>query len=578
MTDAAHSMLIPKVGIVVLARMGSSRLPGKALTPIAGRELLGVILDRVRYLAPRIPLTVATTINSEDQAIEDFCCLEGVTCFRGSELMVADRLIEASQAMSLDYAVRMNGDRPLFDDENLLFAIRLAETGQYDFISNKLVGCPPVTPGMTTEAISISRLQELLDNFGSEEDQEHVTTVMYRRQSAINCFPLTGELSYNPERLPLPSYAVDTPEDVDRAENIFLKAKKMKSLRISEFTAAAATSPQSSKQEPFLIAEIGGNHEGDFEYARRLTELAVRSPAHSVKFQLYTGDTLVNSEVSPDRHRHFKKFELDVEQHETLAKICIEGGKIYSASVWNEVHLEALDPYMGYYKIGSGDLTNWELLKKFAVREKPIVLSTGLAWLGEAVQVVEYLRKISSFYAEPGSLSVLQCTSMYPIGPEDANLACMDMLRDTLSCDVGYSDHTVGTQALKAAISMGAEALEFHFTDDREGKDFRDQKCSKTLDEVAEVYEHILEHRQLEGSAIKKPTEIEIATDHVSSFRRAAYYSRDLCKGTTVAEDDICFLRPVGKLHPYIATKRLVGAKLTVDVKSRQEVDLQHIS
>jgi N,N'-diacetyllegionaminate synthase len=166
---------------------------------------------------------------------------------------------------------------------------------------------------------------------------------------------------------------------------------------------------------------------------------------------------------------------------------------------------------------------------------------------------------------------------MYPIGPEDANLACMDMLRDTLSCDVGYSDHTEGTQALKAAISMGAQALEFHFTDDREGKDFRDQKCSKTLHEVTEVYEHILKQQELEGSAVKKPTDIEIATDHVSSFRRAAYYSRDLSKGTVVAEDDICFLRPAGKLHPYIAQQRLVGAKLTVDVKSKQEVNLQHI-
>jgi N,N'-diacetyllegionaminate synthase len=564
--DRQHEdiVLVAKVGIIVAARMGSSRFPGKPLQRLMGREILGIILDRVRSLCPNVDLSVATSDEAADDEIEKFCYLEGVPCFRGSEDRVADRLIAAAKKRHLDFMVRMNGDRPLFDDENLIFAIRLAAANVYDFISNKLDNQAVVKPGFTTEVFRVNALERTLVEDGAESDQEHVTTALYRNADKLRCFTLSNELTYCSSELQLEGYALDTIDDLKSLEKLLLRVGKLRTVRVSDF--ARSDSSGWAPNVPFLIAEIGGNHEGDFEYAKRLTELAAKSRAHSVKFQLYTGDSLVNPILSPDRNRHFKKFELTLEQHEALAQMCVDAGKIYSASVWNYEHLEALDQYLGYYKVGSGDLTNWHLIKEFASREKPIVLSTGLAQLGEVVQVVNYIRRISDYYEHKNNLVVLQCTSMYPIGAEDANLSVMPMLEESLDCAVGYSDHTVGLEALKSAVSRGATTLEFHFTDDRAGKEFRDQKCSKTKQEIESVWQFIEDHVALTGSPIKQPTPVEISTDHVTSFRRAVYYNKPIPAGQVVTEHDISFLRPANDLHPHVATKLILGRKLTRDV------------
>src|SRR3954464_14653481 len=109
------------------------------------------------------------------------------------------------------------------------------------------------------------------------------------------------------------------------------------------------------KHGPLLIAEIGGNHEGDFEYAKKLAKLAIKSGVDYVKFQIYTGDTLVSSMESPDRNKHFKKFELSKEQHIYLAEMVTEAGILYTSSVWDIDAMEWLDKYITIYKIGSGD-------------------------------------------------------------------------------------------------------------------------------------------------------------------------------------------------------------------------------
>ena len=108
---------------------------------------------------------------------------------------------------------------------------------------------------------------------------------------------------------------------------------------------------------PLLIAEIGGNHEGDFEYARKLTELAIESKADFVKFQIYTGDTLVSKVEGAQRNKHFKKFELTPEQHIALAEMCRQNNVGYMASVWDPEAIDWIDEYISIYKIGSGDLT-----------------------------------------------------------------------------------------------------------------------------------------------------------------------------------------------------------------------------
>lgn len=303
-------------------------------------------------------------------------------------------------------------------------------------------------------------------------------------------------------------------------------------------------SPWEGRHGPLLIAEIGGNHEGDFEYAKELARLAVGSGADYVKFQLYRGDTLVSPVESPDRNRHFKTFELDKEQHLELARLCEEGGVRYMASVWDLEMLEWIDPHLPVYKIGSGDLNAYPVIAEFARRGKPIILSTGLSTLDEVAGAVEFLRGVNPAYRDPEMLAVLQCTSMYPIDDSDANLRVMDTLRDRLGVAIGYSDHTVGTLALEAATARGAQVLEFHFTDTREGKTFRDHKVSLTADEVRELAPRLRRIRSMLGDGDKRPLACELETDHVTSFRRAAYARRDLPAGHTVSADDLVYLRP----------------------------------
>jgi len=330
--------------------------------------------------------------------------------------------------------------------------------------------------------------------------------------------------------------------------------------------------PFKGKHGPLLIAEIGGNHEGDYAYAEKLVSLAIESDADYVKLQLYTGDSLVNPVESPDRNKHFKKFELSSAQYITLAEKVIRAGKKFTASVWNEDFFDWIDPYMGLYKIGSGDLTAYPLLKKTAETGKPIILSTGLSTEQEVMEALRFIQSVDKKYREPEWLGVLQCTSMYPISTADTHLAVMHRLRELTGLTIGYSDHTIGTRALQYAAAMGAEILEFHFTDTRENKTFRDHQVSLTRDEVLALIDEIGIIAELTGTDRKQPLPVEIDNGHVESFRRAVYPRMDIAANTVIGEQHLITLRPnhgIGAESFY----DLIGKKCRVDLKQYQKLD-----
>ena len=332
------------------------------------------------------------------------------------------------------------------------------------------------------------------------------------------------------------------------------------------------TRPWQGKHGPLLIAEIGGNHEGDFEYAKRLTRLAIDSGVDYVKFQIYTGDTLVSQQESPDRNKHFKKFELSKEQHRYLAQMVTEAGINYTSSVWDVEAMDWIDEYISLYKIGSGDLTAYPVLRKTAERGKPMILSTGLSTEAEVLDAVAYIQQVNPAYKDPEMLAILQCTSMYPINPTDAHLNVMHRLKEKTGLSIGYSDHTEGSKALCYAVAMGAEVLEFHFTDDRSGKQFRDHKVSLTPEEISELIHEIELIRAYQGSEIKQAVQIELDHGHEISFRRAVYPSRDIKAGEVLSEENLTVLRP---LHGIDAREydQLIGKKLKTDVKKHQKLE-----
>jgi N-acetylneuraminate synthase/N,N'-diacetyllegionaminate synthase len=324
------------------------------------------------------------------------------------------------------------------------------------------------------------------------------------------------------------------------------------------------------KHGPLLIAEIGGNHEGDFAYAKRLTQLAIESDVDYIKYQLYSGDTLVSRVENPIRNKHFKKFELSQGQYIELAKMCNAAGIGFMASVWDTDYISWIDDYMPIYKIGSGDLTAYPVLKKIAALKKPIILSTGLASMVDVLGTVAYIQSLDALYKDPNFLSVLQCTSMYPIPYEDANLSVMQSFAEATNLPIGYSDHTEGCKALEIAVAMGAQILEFHFTDSREGKEFRDHKVSLTRDEVLALIEDIKNIYKLRGHSEKNPLPIE--GEHPITFRRAVYPLHDIPAGTVIEEKHLTTLRP---LHGIDARdfEKLLGKRTNFDLKAHQKLE-----
>ncbi|WP_312185346.1 N-acetylneuraminate synthase family protein [Sphingobacterium sp.] len=327
---------------------------------------------------------------------------------------------------------------------------------------------------------------------------------------------------------------------------------------------------------PLLIAEIGGNHEGNFEYAKKLCQLAIESDADLVKFQIYTGNTLVSPVESPDRNKHFKKFELSKEQHIELAKMVLAAGKRYTASIWDPSILDWIDPYVDLYKIGSGDLTAYAMIGAIIEKRKPIIISTGLATEEEVLATVGYIQSLNPMYKMPENLAILQCTSMYPIPYTDANLNVMLRLKEKTGLTIGYSDHTEGSKALHYATAMGAEILEFHFTDTKEGKTFRDHLVSLTKEDVHALIEELQVINLLKGSKIKRPTQIEFDTDHVKSFRRGTYFKNDVEIGHVIKEDDLVFLRPNVGLDAR-NYKGIIGKTIEQPIKAFERIDIDKI-
>ncbi|HBF87724.1 MAG TPA: N-acetylneuraminate synthase [Bacteroidales bacterium] len=334
--------------------------------------------------------------------------------------------------------------------------------------------------------------------------------------------------------------------------------------------------PFKGKYGPLLIAEIGGNHEGNFEYAMKLVDLAISTNVDFVKFQLYTGDTLVSRIESPVRNSHFKKFQLTKEQHIAIAEKIIKAGIGYMASVWDEEMMLWIDKYMPIYKIGSGDLTAYSVLKTIAKKGKPIILSTGLSTENEVLEAVKYIQSIDKKYLKPENLALLQCTSMYPINHSDANLNVMSKLKELTGLTIGYSDHTIGWKTLAYSVAMGAEILEFHFTDSREGKEFRDHKVSLIPEEVIELENEIQFIQSIKGNETKKPLQIEEENGHVQSFRRAVYPKFDLKAGTVLSEENLICLRPNSGIDARDFEK-LIGKTTTIDLLAHQKLDWKNI-
>lgn len=325
------------------------------------------------------------------------------------------------------------------------------------------------------------------------------------------------------------------------------------------------------KHGPLLIAEIGGNHEGDFNYAKKLARLAISTGVDVVKFQIYSGARLVSPIESQDRYQHFMKFELSKNQHIEIAKMCQNANVTYLASVWDEESLNWIDKYLKFYKIGSGDLTAYPIISTFCKKQKPIILSTGLSSLEEIKKTIRYIRCENNYYKNKNVLSLLQCTSMYPTPDSEVNLNTIHTLKKQTNLVVGYSHHNKGSLALIASYIMGAQILEFHFTDTRKNKNFRDHKISLNPEETKKLIEDIKKINIIKGTSSKLPTPSEKKSKNINTFRRAIYLNKDLNKGEVIKEHDLVCLRPNNGIDAR-DFKKIIGKKIRKKIRAYKKI------
>jgi sialic acid synthase SpsE len=313
---------------------------------------------------------------------------------------------------------------------------------------------------------------------------------------------------------------------------------------------------------PYIIAEIGFNHEGDMPVARKMIRAASEAGADAVKFQTFRAQ-----DIALPSSPHFELIkcgEMNFEQHQALFDTAKEAGIDFLSTPFSPWAVELLERIgVEKYKIASMDCTNQHLLKIVAQTGKPILLSTGMATLEEIHTSLDFLEARRS-----GPVTLLHCVSCYPAKTEELNLAIISLFKNVFNRPVGYSDHHVGTKACFAAAVLGAEVIETHFTLDN-SKEGGDHYHSVEPEELRALIEAIELFKRMAGDtgAIQKRPD----RSQADFFRRGVYSARDLKKGTVLAPDDFLLARPVAALSPNDVI-RLSGRTLKENVNSFSEI------
>lgn len=286
----------------------------------------------------------------------------------------------------------------------------------------------------------------------------------------------------------------------------------------------------------FVIAEIGINHNGDPELARRMIDVAAEAGADAVKFQTYKTETMV-AEGNPYYHI-FKNAELSaVDDLKALQRFSAERGILFFSSASTEsgmVILEELD--LPLLKVSSANLTNVPLLRRVGRQNKPVIISSGAATLSEVTRAAEQLLEFGA-----QTVAVLKCTSIYPCPPEHVNLAGIATLKAAFDGPVGFSDHSLGIEAPIAAVALGACIVEKHFTLDKtmEG---HDHHYSADPPELTAMIAGIRKIEQMMGTSRIGPVGEENWFREVS--RRYVVAMEDIEEGTRIEPSMIYPKRP----------------------------------
>ncbi len=330
----------------------------------------------------------------------------------------------------------------------------------------------------------------------------------------------------------------------------------------------------------FIIAEAGVNHNGDINLAYKLIDVAKEAGADAVKFQTFKTEKVI-SKYAPmveyqrrnlgkdiPQHEMVKKLELSFDDFEKLKEYADEKGIIFLSSPFDHESIDFLEDLVPYYKVPSGEIINYPYLKHIASKEKPIIMSTGMATLGEVERAIDTIKSVNPRV----EIYLLHCTTNYPTPFEEVNLRAMLTLKEAFKLPVGYSDHTLGIEVPVAAVALGAVVIEKHFTLDK-NLPGPDHKASLEPDELKAMVQAIRNIEKALGNGIKKPNKSEIKI--MKAARKKLVALRDISVGEILKESDVEIKRAPDGLDPkYLDI--VIGKKLLKPVKKDEPITWEH--
>jgi N,N'-diacetyllegionaminate synthase len=329
-----------------------------------------------------------------------------------------------------------------------------------------------------------------------------------------------------------------------------------------------------------IIAEVGVNHNGDLGIAKKLIDAAAHAKADMVKFQTFSADDIAtghapmaeyqqkNSPAESDQKSMLRKLELSMEAHHELQRYATAQGIKFFSTAFDPVRTDFLCSLgFDFLKIPSGEITNFPLLRHIGGLGKGIILSTGMAKLGEIEDAIAVLEDAGS---KREQITVLHCNTEYPTPLIDVNLRAMVTIQKAFGVKVGYSDHTLGIEIPIAAVALGACVIEKHLTLNR-NMPGPDHRASLEPPEFEKMVFAIRNIESALGDGIKRPSASE--RKNIFPARRSIVASREILPGETFNEQNLAVKRPAGGLSP-MEWQRLFGRAATRRYLPDEQIEL----
>ena len=307
----------------------------------------------------------------------------------------------------------------------------------------------------------------------------------------------------------------------------------------------------------FVIAEAGINHNGSIANAKKMIAVASEAGADAVKFQTFKSEEVISKYAPKAEYQKAttdaeesqldmaRKLELSKADFEELARYCKEKDIIFLSTPFDFDSIDFLNELgLDTFKIPSGEITNLPYLRKIGNLAKKLILSTGMANLGEVGDALDIIVKAG---CSKDNITVLHCNTEYPTPMKNVNLLAMNTIKKAFNVDIGYSDHTLGIEVPIAAVALGAKVIEKHFTLDK-NMEGPDQRASLDPLELKSMVKAIRNIEKAMGDGVKKASHSELRNKSIA--RRSIVARRYIRKGEVFSEENLAAKRPGTGVSP----------------------------